>query len=108
MFSPGLWHTPCDGSKSFIVDRDLMDPTLPLKILDGFAHFASSELLDYPLQLRIFLAHDLLELHSLHACVLELRERPPGLDRFMLPTVADQKHAVIRMETIQKVMHLPG
>ena len=47
-------------------------------------------------------------LHRFHARVLELREGPPGLNRLMLPPVADEQHTVIRMEPVHKLMHLPG
>jgi hypothetical protein len=47
-------------------------------------------------------------LHRFHAGVLELREGPPGINRLMLPPVADEQHTVVRMEPIHKFMHLPG
>jgi hypothetical protein len=49
----------------------------------------SHQLLDYLFQFWVFLAHDLFELHSFQTGVLELRERPPGLDGLMLPPVAE-------------------
>ena len=65
-----------------------MDSALPVKILDCFAHFAPRKLLDYLFQLRVFLAH-YLELHRLHAGVLELREGSPGFNGLVLSPVAD-------------------
>ena len=85
-----------------------MDSTLPVKVLDCFLYFAPRKLLDDLFQFRDFLAHDLFELYRFHTGVLELREGPSGLDRFMLPPVADKQNAVIRMEPVQKVMHLSG
>jgi len=77
-----------------------MDSALPVKILDCLAHFASRKLLDYLFQLRVFLTYDLFELDCLHTGVLELRKGSSGLDRLMLPPVADEQHAVIRMEPV--------
>src|SRR5580698_5717471 len=85
-----------------------MDAALQVKILYCFQYFAPRKLLDYLFQFRVFLAHDLFELNRLHTRVLELREGPPGLNRLMLPPVADEQHTVIRMEPVHKFMHLPG
>jgi hypothetical protein len=85
-----------------------MDAALPLQTLHGLAHLATRKLLDHLFQLRVFLADDLFELDCLHARVLELREGTPGLDRLMLPTIAYQQHAVIRMKAIHKLVHLFG
>jgi hypothetical protein len=57
--------------------------------MDCFAHCAPRKLLDYLLQFWVFLAHDLFELHRFHTGVLKLREGSPGLNRLMLPPVAD-------------------
>src|SRR5579859_783755 len=85
-----------------------MDSALPVKTLDCFAYFTPRQLLDYLFQFWVFLAHDLFELHRFHTSVLELREGPPGLNRLMLPPVADEQYTVIRMEPVHKIMHLPG
>ena len=85
-----------------------MDSALPVKILDRLAHFTTRKLLDHLFQFRVFLAHDLFELHRFHTGVLKLREGPPGLDRLMLPPVADEQHTVTCMEPVHKLMHLPG
>src|SRR6266849_2959211 len=97
-----------DGCDALIVTLNLVYSALPVKTLYCFLYFTPRQLLDHLFQFRVFLAHDLFELHRLHAGVLELREGPPGLDRLMLPPVADQQHAVIRMEPVHKLMHLPG
>ena len=65
-----------NGCDALVVAVNLMDSALPVKILDCFTHFASRKLLDYLFQFRVFLAHDLFELHRLHTGVLELREGP--------------------------------
>ena len=85
-----------------------MDSALPVKILDCLADLAPRKLLDYLFQFRVFLTYDLFELDRLHTGVLELREGPPGLNRLMLPPVADEQHTIIRMEAVHKLMHLPG
>ena len=97
-----------DGGDALVVALNFMDSALPVKVLDCLAHFATRKLLDDLFQFRVFLAHDLFELHRPHAGVLKLREGPSGLDRLMLPPVADQQHAVIRMEPVHKLMQLPG
>ena len=85
-----------------------MDPPLPVKVLNGLPHFTARKLLDHGFQFRVFLAHDLIEPDRLHACVLKLCEGPPGLHSLMLPPVAYEQHAVIRMEPVYEFMHLPG
>lgn len=85
-----------------------MDAALPLQTLHGLAHFAPRKLLDHLFQVRVFLADNLSELHRFYARVLKLREGTPRLDRFMLPPVANQQHAVIGMQAIHKLVHLSG
>ena len=97
-----------DSGDALVVALNLMDSALPVKILYRFLYFALGKLLDYLFQFWVFLAHDLFELHRFHTSVLELREGPPGLNRLMLPPVADEQHTVIRMEPVHKLMHLPG
>src|SRR5271156_1588949 len=97
-----------DSGDALIVALNLMNSALPVKILDCFAYFTPRKLLDYLFQFWVFLAHDLFEFHGFHARVLELREGPPGLNRLMLPPVADEQHTVIRMEPVQKLMQVPS
>src|SRR5271169_5282015 len=97
-----------DSGDALVMGLNLMDSALPVKILYCFLYFALGKLLDYLFQFWVFLAHDLFELHRFHTGVLELREGPPGFDRLMLPPVADEQHTIIRMEPVQKLMHLSG
>src|SRR5580658_2927381 len=97
-----------DSGDALVVALNLMDSALPVKILYCFAHFTPRQLRDHLFQFWVFLARNLFEPHRFHTGVLELREGPPGLNRLMLPTVADEQHTVIRMEPIHKLMHLPG
>jgi hypothetical protein len=86
---------------------NLMDSPLPVKILDSLSDFASRKLLNYVFQIWVFLAHDLMEPDRHHARILKLREWPPGLNRFVLPSVTNQQHAVVWMEPVYKLMQLP-
>src|ERR1035441_2735214 len=54
------------------------------------------------------LTHDFIEPDRLHACILKLREGTPGLHSLMLPTVAYQQYAVVRMKPVHKFIHLTG
>ena len=67
---------------------DLMDAALPLQPGDGLSDLTARKLFDGLSQLRVFLAHDLFQLHRLHTRVLELREDASGFDGFMLAVVA--------------------
>src|ERR1035441_1690444 len=86
----------------------LMDAALPLQPGNSLSHLAARKLLDGLFQLRIALADDLLQLHRLHARVLELSEDAARLDGFMLASVAYQQHAVVRMQAAHKLVHLFG
>src|ERR1035441_4770504 len=52
----------------------LMDAALPLHTGDSLSHLATRKLLDGLFQIRIALPDNLLQLHRLHARVLELSE----------------------------------
>src|ERR1019366_5968216 len=85
-----------------------MDSPLPVKVLNGLPHVAAGKLLDHGFQLRVFLTRDFIEPDRLHACILKLREGTPGLHSLMLPTVAYQQYAVVRMKPVHKFIHLTG
>src|ERR1700730_5827188 len=63
---------------------------------------------DSLLQLRVTLAHDLIQLGRLHAMFLQLLEGPSGLYSLMLASVSDQHNAVFGIESTQEFSHLPG
>src|ERR1039458_6134616 len=86
----------------------LMDAALPLQPLYRFPHFSTRKLLDGLFQLRVALADNLLQLHRLHARVLELGEDAARLDGFMLAGVAYQQNAVVRVQAADKLVHLFG
>jgi hypothetical protein len=66
-----------------------MHPALPFQPHDGLSHLAACQLLDYLLQLWVFLTHDLTELDCLHAPFLKLRKDAACLDGFMLTCIAN-------------------
>src|ERR1017187_4916450 len=86
----------------------LMDAALPLHTGDSLSHLAARKLLDGLLQLWIALADNLLQLHRLHARVLELGKDAARLNGFMLAGVAYQQNAGIRMQAAHKPVHLFG
>src|ERR1035441_6780770 len=86
----------------------LMDAALPLQPGNSLSHLAARKLLDGLFQLRIALADNLLQLHRLHARVLELGKDAARLDGFMLASVAYQQNAVVRVQAAHKLVHLFG
>jgi hypothetical protein len=66
-----------------------MDSTLLAEALDCRANFATRQLLDRYLQLRIALPDYLVQFRCPHTRFLKLRERPACFDRLMLPSIAD-------------------
>src|ERR1039458_1152570 len=86
----------------------LMAAALPLQPGDSLSHLATRKLLDGLFQLRIALADNLLQLHCLHARVLELGKDAARLYGFMLAGVAYQQNAVVRMQAAHKLVHLFG
>ena len=65
-------------------------------------------MLDGAQQLRVSLAHDLIEFHGLHAGVNKLLERLTGFDALVLPHVADEQDAVAGVELPKEIAHLLG
>jgi len=97
-----------DGVDPLLAATELMHPALAVQVLDRSSHLAPRELLDHLPQLRLLLAHDLIERDGLHPAFLQLREGPSGLDRLMLPPVAYQQYTIVRMQARHKLVHLPG
>jgi hypothetical protein len=52
------------------------------------------------------LPYDLFESDRHHASILKLRKRPARLDRFMLPAVANQEHAVGGTQPMEELVDL--
>jgi hypothetical protein len=72
-----------------------MYAALPVKTLDGGFHLTVRQLLDGSFQLRVALAHDLLQPRRPHSRFLKLRKGAACFDGFMLARIAYQKNAVI-------------
>src|SRR5208337_4099173 len=86
-----------DRRDTLVMSANLMDTALPVKTLNGALYVASRKLLHHLFQFGVFLAHDLFELYGLHASILQLCKRTSSLNRFMLPTVTDEQHTIVRM-----------
>ena len=74
---------------------DLMHPALSVEIADGIAHLAPRKLLDHLLLCWVFLPDDLVKTRRAKLRLLQLRVRPPGLHRLMLPRIAHEEYTVI-------------
>jgi hypothetical protein len=97
-----------NGRNAVFMTWHLMDAALPLHPGDSLSHLAARKLLDGLFQLRVSLADNLLQLHRLHARVLELGKDAARLDGFMLASVAYQQNAVVRVQAAHKFVHLFG
>src|ERR1035438_8460123 len=95
-----------NGRDAVFMTWHRMDAALPLHPGDSLSLLATRKLLDGLFQLRIALADNLLQLHRLHARVLELGEDAARLNGFMLAGVAYQQNAVVRMQAAHKLVHL--
>ncbi len=98
---------PCDRLNAFTAVLYLANAALLFQHGDACGRLVSGELLYRGQKGGILLAHDLLEHNCPHARVLHLLERLAGLDALMLASVADDEHAVLRTDLVQKVAHLP-
>src|ERR1700751_4630570 len=73
--SAALWHTLLRWPRCGCHICKLVNPALPIKILNSLLYLAAAKMLDYELQFGVFLAHDLFELYGLHASILQLCKR---------------------------------
>jgi len=73
-----------NSRNAVFVTWHLMDAALPLHTGNSLSHLAARKLLDGLFQFRIALPDNLLQLHRLHARVLELGKDAARLDGFML------------------------
>lgn len=95
-----------DGGQAFLSRADFMHAPLMIKALDGALHISPRELFNNGLQLRVALAHDLVEVRGADSRFLELMIGPTGVDCFMLANVAHEQHAVVRPDALQERVHL--
>ncbi len=58
-------------------------------------------------QLRVFLAHDRVQLGGLHPGFLHLLERPAGVHALMLAGVSNDQNAVLGLDLFKEGPHLP-
>ena len=93
---------------AFIGARDFRHPTLFGEQRNAFFGFVIGKQLDRAPQLRVILAHDLVELRGPHPGLLHLLEGPTGIDRLMLAGVADDEHPVLGFQLFEERPHLPG
>src|SRR5271157_6423549 len=96
------------GLESFFTVRDLLHPTLAVQILDGRVNLATGELLHSFFERRVLLADDLVQMVGSHSGLLHLVVGPSGPDGFMLSHVTHEQNAILRAESVQEVVNLPG
>ena len=84
-----------------------VDAALPLQSSQRLAYVTLGQVLDGLLQLGVLLAHNLLQPNRAHPALLHLGEDATSFDRLMLPGIAHQENAVVRMDTADELMHLP-
>src|SRR5664279_5913866 len=97
-----------DGLESFFPVRDLLHTPLAIQILDGRVNLAPGELLYSFFERRVLLAHDLVQMCGSHPGLLQLVVGPSGPDGFMLSHVTHEQNAILRAESVQEVVNLPG
>ena len=60
----------CNRPNPSVVIGNLVDPALPIKILDSFMNLPARELFNDPLQFRVSLAHDFFKPHRHYPRIL--------------------------------------
>src|SRR5271165_333905 len=96
------------GLETFFAVRDLLHPPLAVQILDGRMNLATGELLHSFFERRVLLAHDLVQMCGSHPGLLQLVIGPSGRDGFVLPDITHEQNSVLRAESVQEVVNLPG
>ena len=96
------------GLESFFAVRDLLHPALAFQIFYGCVNFATGELLHSFFERRVLLAHDLVQMCGSHPRLLQLVVGPSGPDGFVLSHVTHEQNAILRAESVQEVVNLPG
>ena len=86
----------------------LMNASLVLEFRYRFADASVRKIVYNTLQIRISLSNDLVEFRCIHSSLLELLERPSGIDSLVLTAVTNQNHPVIRAKTIEELPCLSG
>ena len=83
-----------------------MNAALVIELFDSASHLTARQLFNDRFQLVVFLPHDLIESRGVDTSVLELLIRSAGIQRFVLPHVSAEQHAVLRSETAEERVHL--
>lgn len=99
-------HSPGRGMMGNFYN--LMDAALPLQTLDGFAHLVPAQSVRPPVSAPGFSGGQPLRASPLSCPRPEAAGRTSRFDRFILPPIANQQHAVIGMQTTHKLVHLSG
>jgi len=95
-----------DRSQSLLAPADFMNAALVIELFDSASHLTARQLFNDRFQLVVFLPHDLIESRGVDTSVLELLIRSAGIQRFVLPHVSAEQHAVLRSETAEERVHL--
>ncbi len=66
--------------------------------------FVLRKVFDGSQQLRVFLAHDLVELRGLHPGLLHLLEGLASFDTLMLASVSDQQNSILRANLLHEIV----
>ena len=91
-----------DRSQSLLAPADFMNAALVIELFDSASHLTARQLFNDRFQLVVFLPHDLIESRGVDTSVLELLIRSAGIQRFVLPHVSAEQHAVLRSETAEE------
>ena len=96
-----------DRRQPVVSIRDFMHATLLFELLDRIPDVTAGEVLDDVFEGRVALAKDLIEPRYLETRLLQLMVRSTSFDGMMLANVANEQHAILGLQTVQKAMHLP-
>src|ERR1039458_280811 len=96
------------GLETFFAVRDLLHPALAVQILDSRIDLATGELLHSFFERRVLLAHDLVPMCGSPPGLLQLVIGPSGADGFVLSDITHEQNAILRAESVQEVVDLPG
>jgi hypothetical protein len=88
--------------------RNFYNAALLLKQRNAGGRLVPGEVFDYRQQLRVFLAHDLIELCGAHAGELQLFEWFAGVYALVLPSVPDKQDFILGRDPVKKLAHLLG
>jgi hypothetical protein len=97
-----------DGLNALGIVGYLGDAALLLQERQADCSLVLRQVFDRAKQLRVFLAHDLVKLRSLHPGLLHLLEGLASIDALMLARVADKKHSILRPDLLHECLHLAG